>query len=176
MMIKGQFLRVSGHFYGMKLPAPTHLAIACGGTLAPMGQFMVWGGAWHEALALGGLTGTMTGLAYSFHRVVKVRRAPEEMQPERRAFLVKHGPALLAVWACAGLAAWCTFIAHAPSLTAALINPTVLLVAGLGGGLTLAYAVLPWKSPARKGVLGAGREWPGMKLPWIALTWATIVV
>lgn len=141
-----------------------------------MGQFVAWGGSWPEALAVGGLTGTTTGFVYSFHRVVKVRRAPEEMDPDRRTFLREHGLALLAVWACAGLAALCTFIAQAPSLMASLLQPTVLLLAGLGAVFTLAYAILPWKSNSRPGKPGAGREWPGLKLPWIALSWAALSV
>lgn len=153
----------------MRLPRPLHLSIALGGAVAPAVQWVLLGGGTREAWVLGGLTGAVTGATYSVHRVVKARRAPEELQPERRDFLVRHGTGLVAAWGAAVLAAACSFIAHAPSLVGRLLQPVPLGLAAVGAALTLGYAVLP-------GGVGAGREWPGAKLPWIALTWAALSV
>ena len=157
----------------MRFPAPTHVAIALGGAIAPATQFVLWGGSTAHAWALAGLTGATTGAAYSLHRVVKAHRAPEELRPERRAFLTEHGGKLLAVWGAALLAAGCAFVAHAVPLVQRLLAPGPVAVAAVGGALTVAYAFLPWRAGGRR---AAGREWPGAKLPWIALTWAVLSV
>ena len=153
----------------MRFPGPTHLAIALGGGAAPAVQFVLWGGGAGEAAALGGLTGAATGAAYSLHRVIKSRRAPEDLPPERRAFLLAHGGELLAAWGMALLAAGCAFLAHAPHLAGRMLSPVGLVGVALAGAATLGYAVLP-------GRRAAGRELPGAKLPWIALTWAGLSV
>lgn len=142
--------------------------------MAPAVQWVLLGGGMREAWVLGGLTGAVTGATYSVHRVVKASRAPEELQPERRYFLVRHGAGLIAAWVAAVLAAACSFVAHAPSLVGRLLHPVPLGLAAVGAALTLGYAMLPWRG--RPGRPGAGREWPGAKLPWIALTWAALSV
>ena len=159
----------------MRLPRPLHLSIALGGAVAPAVQWVLLGGGTREAWVLGGLTGAVTGATYSVHRVVKAARAPEELQPERRDFLQRHGAGLIAAWGAAVLAAACSFIAHAPSLVGRLMHPVPMGLAALGAAVTLGYAVLPWGGRGG-GRRAAGREWPGAKLPWIALTWAALSV
>lgn len=158
----------------MRIPRPLHLSIALGGAVAPAVQWVLLGGGTREAWVLGGLTGAVTGATYSVHRVVKAARAPHELQPERRDFLVRHGGGLIAAWCAAVLASACSFVAHAPSLVGRLFHPVPIGLAAVGAALTLGYAVLPWR--ARTGRRAAGREWPGAKLPWIALTWAALSV
>ena len=162
----------------MRIPGPIHLAIALGGAAAPMAQFVLLGGDWISACALGFFTGSATGTTYSFHRVMKARRAPEELRPERLNFLVRHGSGLIASWGCAFIAAACSLNAHAPELIEQLIAPGIYAGALglLAMVLTASYAFLPWPSHLRTGQVAAGREWPGVKLPWIALTWTALSI
>ena len=148
----------------------THIWIALGAAGAAAATLLMQGygvEAWTPIMRSGVLgIGVATGCIYTLQRWVKLRKHPQSMPPERRAFLKRSERSLAIVWgltavgwAMGSMSLWRTY---------SELVATHFWTLGALGALALGYASNPFTG-------GTGwRNVPHMKWPVIALAWGLV--